>query len=343
MSGKWEPLAKVAPGLPAGLYPVVDRALALRREDRFADAAEMREALERVAFEAGLRVGAATLAGYSHPVEGEEASVSSGRSLPLRPLPPPKPNRYATVRLVQTSLSALRGRRRRVVLGAGMACALLVGLGVWGWERARSGAGWNAELRSLAGIGSDAATGPLAAAPSGSDAGLAPTGSAAARESSAIDAGPVPAGSAESAAVARPDPSALDAGTEPRTSASVGSGKSDAETRRALPIPVTPLVRTERTRGGTKKTRVTEPAPEPSAEEGDGELRIGSSPTVQVWVAGKSRGETPLILTLRAGAHTVELVPKRGKKAVCRVHVVADRKTRLVYDFSDKRCELTSL
>ena len=259
------------------------------------------------------------------------------------------------MRLVQTSLSALRGRRRRVVLGIGLPLALLAALGVWGWNRAAPTPGGTPSCARSRGL-----TAPprrasrvkatrawfrraLAAARESSegDAGLRPAGSAAAHESGEGYAGVVSLGSAESTAVARPDPSATDAA--PRPIAAVESGKSAAESRRVLPSPVTSLVRSERTHAGVKKTRVSEPAPEPGAGGGEGELRIGSSPTVQVRVAGKSRGETPLILTLPAGAHTVELVPKRGKKAVCRVHVVADWKTRLVYDFSDERCELTSL
>src|SRR5690606_14922294 len=62
--GRWHPLRAVCPGLPDGFYDIVDRALALAPQDRFADAAEMRLALERLALESGFTVGPSTLAGY---------------------------------------------------------------------------------------------------------------------------------------------------------------------------------------------------------------------------------------------------------------------------------------
>src|SRR5437867_200688 len=55
--GRWEPLETVCPGLPRGLYAVVNRALALRPDERFKDARSMREALEQVTVETGVHVG----------------------------------------------------------------------------------------------------------------------------------------------------------------------------------------------------------------------------------------------------------------------------------------------
>src|SRR6185503_80539 len=62
--GRWEPLIQVCPGLPPGFYDVVDKALQLRPENRFADAREMREALEHVALSSGIHVGHSSLARY---------------------------------------------------------------------------------------------------------------------------------------------------------------------------------------------------------------------------------------------------------------------------------------
>jgi serine/threonine protein kinase len=80
--GKWESLRSVCPGLPPGFYGVVDKALQLKPEDRFATARHMREALERVAFESGIHVGHSTLAGYVEPGGSGTAPVASITSEP---------------------------------------------------------------------------------------------------------------------------------------------------------------------------------------------------------------------------------------------------------------------
>ncbi len=77
--GQWKRLADVFPGLPAGIYEVVDRALMLAPEDRYATAREMREALERAAFDSGLRVGQSSLLGYLTP-EGKVTTDGGARA-----------------------------------------------------------------------------------------------------------------------------------------------------------------------------------------------------------------------------------------------------------------------
>ena len=62
--GQWKPLEDVYPGMPDGFYDVVRTALALKPEDRYQTAREMREALERAAFDAHIRVGQSSLMGY---------------------------------------------------------------------------------------------------------------------------------------------------------------------------------------------------------------------------------------------------------------------------------------
>ncbi|HEX8436494.1 serine/threonine-protein kinase, partial [Archangium sp.] len=79
--GEWEPLSRLALALPRGLADVVDRAMRVKPEERFPDARALREALESVAYEAGLPVGPGSLAGYVQD-EGEEVSVS--KSSPRR-------------------------------------------------------------------------------------------------------------------------------------------------------------------------------------------------------------------------------------------------------------------
>ncbi|HVE84433.1 MAG TPA: serine/threonine-protein kinase, partial [Myxococcales bacterium] len=64
VAGKWKPLQEAAPGLLPGFYTIVGKSLQVRREDRYQSAAEMREELEALAYDAGIQIGQASLAGY---------------------------------------------------------------------------------------------------------------------------------------------------------------------------------------------------------------------------------------------------------------------------------------
>jgi serine/threonine protein kinase len=78
VKGKWEPLERVCPGLPQGFYTVVGHALRVRPEDRYPDAAAMREGLEVVALTAGLSVGPSSLAGYVQEQSGAFSVIPTG-------------------------------------------------------------------------------------------------------------------------------------------------------------------------------------------------------------------------------------------------------------------------
>ncbi len=78
VKGRWEPLERVCPGLPRGFYTVVGRALQVRPEDRYSDAATLREELEAVALGMGLLVGQASLAGYVQEQSGEFSVIPTG-------------------------------------------------------------------------------------------------------------------------------------------------------------------------------------------------------------------------------------------------------------------------
>jgi serine/threonine-protein kinase len=80
--GEWTPLARMCPELPRGLAAVVDRALQVKADQRFADARAMREALEAVAVAAGLPLGQGALAGYVQEQDGEISVAQRG---PARP------------------------------------------------------------------------------------------------------------------------------------------------------------------------------------------------------------------------------------------------------------------
>lgn len=83
--GQWRPLIEVCPGLPQGFYEVVDTALRLKPEARYQTARDMRETLEKAAFDAGLRVCQSTLLGYVDD-DGDITAVGGSRSS-LQPVP----------------------------------------------------------------------------------------------------------------------------------------------------------------------------------------------------------------------------------------------------------------
>lgn len=82
VKGKWEPLERVCPGLPRGFYTVVGRSLQVKPEDRYLDAASMREELEAAALEAGLSVGPSSLAGYVQEQQGAFSVIPTGVKRP---------------------------------------------------------------------------------------------------------------------------------------------------------------------------------------------------------------------------------------------------------------------
>ena len=87
--GQWKPLIDVCPGLPEGFYEVVDTALRLKPEARFQTAREMRETLEKAAFDAALRVSQSTLLGYVDD-DGDITAAGGSRSslMPVVSSPP---------------------------------------------------------------------------------------------------------------------------------------------------------------------------------------------------------------------------------------------------------------
>ncbi|HEY8212386.1 MAG TPA: serine/threonine-protein kinase [Myxococcaceae bacterium] len=79
VAGRWKPLQETAPGLLQGFYTIVGKALQVRREDRYQSAAEMREELEALAYDAGMQVGQASLAGYVEELDGEVSIPNAPR------------------------------------------------------------------------------------------------------------------------------------------------------------------------------------------------------------------------------------------------------------------------
>ena len=80
--GQWKDLEEVYPGLPEGFYEVVKRSLGVKPEERYQTAREMREALERAAFDAHIRIGQSSLMGYLDD-DGEVTAEGGSRSVGL--------------------------------------------------------------------------------------------------------------------------------------------------------------------------------------------------------------------------------------------------------------------
>jgi serine/threonine protein kinase len=138
--GQFLPLSQAFPGLPPGLLDVVDRALQVKPEDRFQTASQMREALEKAAFDAGIRIGQSSLLGYVDD-EGEitatggsrttaapstqslPRATGSARSLPVPSLPPLALSEHHTDKVEATPRV-----RKPWLMGAAFVAAVAVGI-----------------------------------------------------------------------------------------------------------------------------------------------------------------------------------------------------------------------
>jgi len=153
--GQWKDLDETYPGLPEGFYEVVKRALAVKPEERYQTAREMREALEKAAFEAHIRIGQSSLMGYLDD-DGEVTAaggsrmsafpgITAGPSLTMRrptvtaPIAPPnaasvrqlpahKPG-HQTERLDPVARAPNEGGSRRMLLIAAFIVAVVLGVG----------------------------------------------------------------------------------------------------------------------------------------------------------------------------------------------------------------------
>ena len=84
--GQWKKLQDEMPGLPQGFYDVLDKAMGLKPQDRYTDARQMREALEKAAFAAGIPVRQDALFGYVSS-EGEVSGARPTASTKVGPVP----------------------------------------------------------------------------------------------------------------------------------------------------------------------------------------------------------------------------------------------------------------
>ncbi|MDP1827585.1 MAG: protein kinase [Archangium sp.] len=152
--GQWQNLEDVYPGLPDGFYEVLRRSLGVKPEDRYQTAREMREALERAAFDAHLRIGQSSLMGYlddDGEVTAEGGSrmsafpgITAGPSITVRapvtsPMATPQPQaqsvrglppqKHATERLPPPPPKEEGAGKRRAIMVSAFVLAVVLGVG----------------------------------------------------------------------------------------------------------------------------------------------------------------------------------------------------------------------
>ncbi|MDY7232261.1 serine/threonine-protein kinase [Hyalangium rubrum] len=301
VKGKWESLERVSPGLPQGFYTVVGRALQVRPEDRYADAATMREELEAVALARGLSVGPSSLAGYVQEQAGAFSVIPTGvkRLRPSVVNVPSVPSR--------TSVPTVLARPQvRAALGV-VTALLLVGGGLAAWQLSQEPKPPPQEAR----------TPPPVPEPPKPEAPPA---------MAAAEAAPAPASEPVVAAEApRDSEEDLVAPLKP------GRERSRRETRRpAKPVVAAPAP--------TEEAAPAEPVPE-EVLTGEGTLRIRAtiSGPVEVKLPGRPRERLPVsIQRMPAGRHAADFFMEDGRTARCRLVVRPDRRT--IIAFNGKTC-----
>jgi eukaryotic-like serine/threonine-protein kinase len=316
VKGRWEPLERVCPGLPRGLYTVVGRALQVRPEDRYPDAGAMREELEAVALGAGLAVGPSSLAGYVQEQFGAFSVIPTGVRR-LRPSAINVPNVPSRAR-VPALLS-----RPPVRTALGVVTALVfVGGGLAAWRLSR---------------------GPETAPPVAVE--TPPAGPRSPQETL-----PRPPEAAVASAAEAPSPQAVAATPLPAGKTEVARASSRDE---GLVTPLKPSQerpRKESHRRSTAAGAASAPVaaarnPEPEPEEvltGEGVLRVGAMMEgVEVKLPNRGREGLPLsIQRFPAGNYTLEFFIAGGT-ARCPVKVRPDRRT--VVTFDGRRCAVEHL
>jgi serine/threonine-protein kinase len=318
--GQWKDLDEVYPGLPQGFYEVVKRALALKPEDRFQTARAMREALERAAFDAGIRVGQSSLMGYldedgevtaaggsrmsafpgivAGPSIQTNAIVQPRQAAPnaesVRQLEPAR-NKFRTERLPPVPGSAAP-ESKRWMLAAAFLAAVILGVG---------------------------GTVVLLAEPTKPPPAEPPQ----------AEPPPTPRAVARTAEPTPPPPAAA----EPVVDA--GEAVVSPEPPKPVsPKPPTAPPRPKPTVVATVKPppeRSEPPAPPPRAEvipAGRGKLRIHVSGAATISVAGEDWGGPPVNRDVASGVYSVVVKLADGSTASHKTSVYPDRTTILTFD-----------
>ena len=310
VNGRWEPLEKACPGLPAALYQIVGKALSVRPEDRYADARAMRQALEEAAVDAGLHVGQSSLSGYvddegeigapppahrsgkvARPAALTQSDMSSDptRAKPIG-APAPPFGRRKTERVTPLGAGAGARRTRQLLIGAAVFSGAL-----------------------FAGVGALFAFAP---------AGPAPT----------------PAPPTPRPPVARIEPN------PPRPPPPRVEPERPERPERPPPDPRPPPVhRPKPTLNPTAKVVVVaandaKALPEERIPKGVGRLRVGAAPEGVVTVGSETWGPTPVDRKVASGQYKVNLVGPKGKTGTCFAKVMPEQTTIVIYNFDSGTC-----
>lgn len=326
LSGQWQSLERVCPGLPVGFYTVLNRALRVEPEERFDNARDMREALEAVALDKGLRVGPSALRGYVDEREDGVIVVAPQRvrtvSQSLMPLPP---HRDLSLTVHASSLPAPKSRRwlRRGGMVAG--CVALAVLGSSLWHGARG---------LFPGRGDDSQSQWSALKRKASAA--VPWSSTLAEAEAARRRGPLPSAtlttgrSLEGSAL--PEPGAL-VPLNPEAAAVEHSVLPRLWAARSRKLPAREPVRSA---SPARSAAGSQGAPVPTG--GMGTLRIGSSAqsgSVRVRVRGQAREDLPFTLQrAEAGLYDVEFLGPGNRRTRCVATVRPDQRTRVLFNGS---------
>ena len=300
----------MCPELPRGFISVVERAMRVKPEERYADARTMREELESVAFAAGLPVGPGSLTGYVR-AEGETVSVS--KSSPRA--------RGGGTGAQAPAVPASRAPAARALPGGRKVWAPVAGV-VVGLALSLAGGAFVLSRQAPAPVEPPAPVPPVA------------TPTPVPAPPTAVAEAPVPAPAPEPA----PEPSKPS--ESPVAVAPVPEVRPEPPSAAAV---TRPKRESKRSREQAHAAAAPAPAPAPAEEvlSGEGALRIGAAPGVrgQVKLPGRGLEEIPLDLRRwKAGRYALQFISSEGT-ASCEVKVLPERRTLVVFD--GKGCSVT--
>lgn len=341
--GQWKPLVEVCPGLPAGFYEAVDTALRLKPEARFQTARDMRETLEKAAFDAGLRVSQSTLLGYVDD-DGDITAVGGSRSslapvlvsnppTQTRPLsspkaaalaastvdtteplgaalPEPAKKSHHTERIARTPRPPKKKKSRTPLMVASFAAAVIIGV-----------------LGTLLLMD----PGPTPLPPD-----LRPE--------------PVPPPVAKGQPVVKPPPPVV----EPPPEIVVTDGEELVKLERPNDPPPPPVKDKPKVRPAGTKVAVAKPPPEkvekpapPPKEDaippGEGKLRINvASSSAKILVGAEDWGEPPVNRKVSSGWYRVTVKLPDGSSSSSKASVWPDQTTTMVFDAASQRWSSSS-
>ncbi len=314
VKGNFQPLSAVMPGLPQGLYEVVDRSLQVKKEDRYQSAGQMREALERAAFDAGLRLGQSSLTGYVTTdgeitaVGGSRTSLTPSKSVPSQRAAVSAGTLAPTLKRPVTAPTGVRAQKRPPLLLLSVLFAAALTIGLFGVLLA-FGAKEPPKVVTLG--GPVARLSPPAPPPPPSPRPLVVP-----PLEQVVEAPPAPA----------PEPAPSPAPVRP-----------SKPLTRPVPVRLAPDEPIRHPRAVKPEPKATVPEePAPVIPAGEGKLRISAtdpSAVASILVGGEDWGSPPVNKKVSSGLYVVTLKLADGKRSLpWKGPVQPDRTTALVYD-----------